>query len=112
MHSAPAAATSAHTCLQERLDNCLCCRGEYLNYRHSLERAIDEAYAAGFLGPDACGTGIQFDVYTQPGGGAYVCGELGACSTCCCDCWLRLPRLEVCTQMAHTCVVHGGGVGD
>jgi NADH dehydrogenase (ubiquinone) flavoprotein 1 len=50
-------------------------RGEYRNYRQSLERAIDEAYAAGFLGPDACGTGIQFDVYTQPGAGAYVCGE-------------------------------------
>ncbi|KAL4442996.1 hypothetical protein ABPG77_008487 [Micractinium sp. CCAP 211/92] len=50
-------------------------RGEYRNYRYSLERAIHEAYQAGMLGRDACGTGIEFHVYTQPGAGAYVCGE-------------------------------------
>lgn len=51
------------------------CSGEYRNYRHTLERAIHEAYEAGLLGKDACGTGIEFHVYTQPGAGAYVCGE-------------------------------------
>jgi len=50
-------------------------RGEYRNYRYALERAIHEAYEAGYLGKNACGTGIEFHVYTQPGAGAYVCGE-------------------------------------
>ena len=50
-------------------------RGEYRNYRDAFERAIDEAYAAGYLGENACGTGVDFHVYTQPGAGAYVCGE-------------------------------------
>ena len=51
------------------------CRGEYRNYRHSLERAIGEAYQAGYLGKNACGSGMDFHVYTQQGAGAYVCGE-------------------------------------
>jgi len=55
--------------------------GEDRNFASWLGRAIAEAYAAGYLGPDACGTGIQFDIYTQPGAGAYVCG---ACSHSCC----------------------------
>ena len=41
-----------------------------------MDRAIEEAYSAGMLGPDACGTGMQFDIYTHPGAGAYVCGGL------------------------------------
>lgn len=52
----------------------LLCRGEYRNYRHVLEKAIAEAYQAGLLGKNACGTGMDFDVYTQQGAGAYVCG--------------------------------------
>ncbi|GAB4820701.1 hypothetical protein N2152v2_007747 [Parachlorella kessleri] len=50
-------------------------RGEYRDYRHVFEKAISEAYAAGYLGKNACGSGMDFDVYTQQGAGAYVCGE-------------------------------------
>ncbi|VDN35209.1 unnamed protein product [Dibothriocephalus latus] len=34
-----------------------------------------QAYDAGFLGKNACGTGYDFDVYIHRGGGAYICGE-------------------------------------
>ena len=33
-----------------------------MNERLALERAREEAYAAGYLGKNACGTGIDFDV--------------------------------------------------
>lgn len=38
-------------------------------------RAIDEAYAKGFLGANACGSGKDFDLYVHYGAGAYICGE-------------------------------------
>ncbi len=50
-------------------------RGEYVNERLALERAREEAYAAGYLGKNACGTGIDFDVNIHYGAGAYICGE-------------------------------------
>ena len=50
-------------------------RGEYVNERLALERAVAEAYAKGFLGKDACGSGKDFDVYVHYGAGAYICGE-------------------------------------
>ncbi len=50
-------------------------RGEYIREREALQQAIDEAYEAGFLGPDACGSGYAFDVYLHHGAGAYICGE-------------------------------------
>jgi NADH-quinone oxidoreductase subunit F len=50
-------------------------RGEFYNEAMSLQRAVDEAYAAKLLGPDACGTGWAFDVYVHRGAGAYICGE-------------------------------------
>ena len=50
-------------------------RGEYVNERLALERALAEAYAAGFFGKDACGTGLDFDVNIHYGAGAYICGE-------------------------------------
>jgi NADH dehydrogenase (ubiquinone) flavoprotein 1 len=37
-------------------------RGEFVNERLSVQRAIDEAYASGFLGKNACGTGYDFDL--------------------------------------------------
>ena len=40
-----------------------------------LQRAIQEAYKAGFLGKNACGSGYDFDVILHRGMGAYVCGE-------------------------------------
>jgi len=50
-------------------------RGEFMYEAKNLQRAIDEAYAAGYLGRDSCGTGYKFDVYIHMGAGAYICGE-------------------------------------
>jgi len=40
-----------------------------------FEAALAEAYAAGLLGRDIQGSGIDFDLYTFVGAGAYICGE-------------------------------------
>lgn len=50
-------------------------RGEYMYVLRILEKAIDEAYAAGFLGKNILGTEYSLDLYVHPGGGAYICGE-------------------------------------
>ena len=50
-------------------------RGELLYVYHILEKAIAEAYAAGLLGKNILGSGYELDLYVQPGGGAYICGE-------------------------------------
>ncbi|KAI9168994.1 hypothetical protein LWI28_005100 [Acer negundo] len=50
-------------------------RGEYVNERLNLERARKEAYDAGLLGKNACGSGYDFDVHIHYGAGAYICGE-------------------------------------
>jgi NADH-quinone oxidoreductase subunit F len=50
-------------------------RGEYYNEAVALQKAIDEAYAAGLIGKNACGSGYDFDVYIHRGAGAYICGE-------------------------------------
>ncbi|MCW9032672.1 MAG: NADH-quinone oxidoreductase subunit NuoF [Rhodospirillales bacterium] len=53
-------------------------RGEFYHEAVALQKAIDEAYAAGLLGEEACGSGWKMDVYVHRGMGAYVCGEEGA----------------------------------
>eukprot|EP01121_Diplochlamys_sp_Union-15-3_P019014 TRINITY_DN7056_c0_g1_i1.p1 TRINITY_DN7056_c0_g1~~TRINITY_DN7056_c0_g1_i1.p1 ORF type:complete len:380 (-),score=60.90 TRINITY_DN7056_c0_g1_i1:69-1208(-) len=50
-------------------------RGEFYRETEALDTAIHEAYKAGYLGKDACGSGYSFDVYTHKGSGAYICGE-------------------------------------
>jgi NADH-quinone oxidoreductase subunit F len=50
-------------------------RGEFYNEAQRLQAAIDEAYAAGLIGRDACGSGYALDVYLHRGAGAYICGE-------------------------------------
>lgn len=50
-------------------------RGELLYVYHILEKAIAEAYKAGWLGKNIMGTGYDLDLYVHPGGGAYICGE-------------------------------------
>ncbi len=50
-------------------------RGEYMFILHILERAIQEAYAKGFLGQNINGSGFNLDLYVHPGAGAYICGE-------------------------------------
>ena len=50
-------------------------RGEYYNEHLNLQVAIDEAYAAGLIGRNACGSGWDCDVFLHRGAGAYICGE-------------------------------------
>jgi NADH-quinone oxidoreductase subunit F len=50
-------------------------RGEFVNEAHRLQAAIDEAYAAGLIGKNACGSGYDFDLVLHRGAGAYICGE-------------------------------------
>ena len=40
-----------------------------------LEKAINEARAAGFLGDNIFGTDYSLQLYVHPGAGAYICGE-------------------------------------
>jgi len=50
-------------------------RGEFYREAEHLQAAIDEAYDAGLIGKNACGSGYDFDVYVHRGAGAYICGE-------------------------------------
>jgi NADH-quinone oxidoreductase subunit F len=50
-------------------------RGEFFNEALHLQAAIDEAYAAGLIGKNACGSGYDFELYLHRGAGAYICGE-------------------------------------
>ena len=50
-------------------------RGEFYNEAQNLIVAIREAYEAGLLGKNACGSGWDFDLYVHRGAGAYICGE-------------------------------------
>src|ERR1700744_3717245 len=50
-------------------------RGEFYNESRVLQAAIDEAYEAGLIGKNACGSGYDFDVILHRGAGAYICGE-------------------------------------
>lgn len=50
-------------------------RGEFFYVIKILEKAIAEAYKAGFLGKNILGLGYDLDLYVHPGAGAYICGE-------------------------------------
>ena len=50
-------------------------RGEYIREAETLFAAVAEAYDAGLLGRNACGSGYDFDVFVHRGAGAYICGE-------------------------------------
>ncbi len=50
-------------------------RGEFWEPYERFEAALAEAYAAGLLGKNIQGSGIDFDLYTHLGAGAYICGE-------------------------------------
>jgi NADH-quinone oxidoreductase subunit F len=51
-------------------------RGEFLGEPvPRFEAAVKEAYEAGLLGKNIMGSGIDFDLYTFVGAGAYICGE-------------------------------------
>src|ERR1700749_2653117 len=40
-----------------------------------FQAALDEAYAAGLLGKNILGSGVDFDLHMFVGAGAYICGE-------------------------------------
>jgi len=50
-------------------------RGEFIREAQALDGAIAEAYEAGLLGKNACGSGYGFELYLHRGAGAYICGE-------------------------------------
>jgi NADH-quinone oxidoreductase subunit F len=51
-------------------------RGEFLGEPvPRFEAALKEAYATGLLGKNILGSGVDFDLYTFVGAGAYICGE-------------------------------------
>lgn len=50
-------------------------RGEFYAEAMALQAAVDEAYEAGLIGKNACGSGYDYDIYVHRGAGAYICGE-------------------------------------
>lgn len=50
-------------------------RGEYYEAIARCEGALKEAYAAGLLGKNIFGSGIDVDIHNHTGAGAYICGE-------------------------------------
>ncbi len=50
-------------------------RGEFYDAARILDRAIEEAYAKGFLGQNIQGSQTAIDLYVHRGAGAYICGE-------------------------------------
>jgi NADH-quinone oxidoreductase subunit F len=50
-------------------------RGEFWEPYERFEHALAEAYKAGLLGKNILGAGVDFDLYTHLGAGAYICGE-------------------------------------
>ena len=50
-------------------------RGEFYLGARVLDRAIEEAYAKGFLGENILGSGYNLDLTVHRGAGAYICGE-------------------------------------
>ena len=50
-------------------------RGEFWEPYERFEAALEEAYAAGLLGRNILDSGVDFDLHTHLGAGAYICGE-------------------------------------
>jgi NADH-quinone oxidoreductase subunit F len=50
-------------------------RGEYAEVADVIDRAVEEAYDAGYLGDDVLGTRRRVELVVHRGAGAYICGE-------------------------------------
>ncbi len=50
-------------------------RGEFHQGTKTFEKAVQEAYAKGFLGRSILGSGFNLDIIIYRGAGAYICGE-------------------------------------
>lgn len=55
--------------------SCIYVRGEYSFSYVRMQRAVEEAYAAGILGANVLGTDFRHDIVVHRGAGAYICGE-------------------------------------
>src|SRR4051794_9754870 len=50
-------------------------RGEYAQTADVLDRAVEEAYRAGYIGENILDTGRRVELVVHRGAGAYICGE-------------------------------------
>ncbi len=50
-------------------------RGEFGWLIDRVQKAVDEAYAAGYLGKNILGSGYDLEMIVHKGAGAYICGE-------------------------------------
>jgi NADH-quinone oxidoreductase subunit F len=50
-------------------------RGEMMREYAVLAKAVEEAYARGYLGKNILGTGVECHLTVHRGAGAYICGE-------------------------------------
>ena len=50
-------------------------RGEVVHVYRRVQKAIEDAYAAGFLGKNILGSGFDLELTLHAGAGAYICGE-------------------------------------
>jgi NADH-quinone oxidoreductase subunit F len=50
-------------------------RGEYIHWIRLLQKAVDDAYAKGYIGKDILGKGFSTEIFLHRGAGAYICGE-------------------------------------
>lgn len=50
-------------------------RGEYVDAANNLNKAIEEAKAAGYLGKNIFGSRFDFELFVHTGAGRYICGE-------------------------------------
>ena len=53
-------------------------RGEFHDLNFIMEKALEDAYAKGYLGKNILGSGFNFNLHTHLGAGAYICGEESA----------------------------------
>ena len=53
-------------------------RGEYNKWIKILQKAVDQAYAKGYIGQNILDSGFSTNVYLHRGAGAYICGEESA----------------------------------
>jgi len=67
------------TCWAIRAKACyIYVRGEYFEPLQSLTKAVEEAYAKGYLGKGIFGSGFDLDIHIHRGAGSYECGEESA----------------------------------
>ena len=50
-------------------------RGEFIEPIERFEAALEDARAAGLIGRNMLGSGVDFDLFVHRGAGAYICGE-------------------------------------